>query len=378
MPSIATPPTIDELLTAYAGGVRVSAGSDANTRTGAGYDEMGGPAAILWSREAERDRDLFRQVFADTASGEAFDRIVERRYGGTRVRASYGTGQAILARPSGGTSGRLYQSTRILVYGTGAPRPLEYSISADTDVSTTETTVTVPIRATRDGSGVALTAASGLKLGDSVFDSTFAPTYLACADGTDDEDPAACLARVRAERLNRRPGYKRRIEQACRDAGAANVVVLDANAFGDDDDFGVTHVYVADAGYSSTSSLLDACFVAVDRVRVNGCDVQVLGMAITPLAAQVTIRLWDSPGNFNQVAIKRDALAALLGEFQSRPDAWVFQTAALEGAVLETSDTIQSVSITTSPGEPAAAFVPVLPRYVLSGGDVSITLLGPE
>lgn len=375
MPATVDPPDIDAFLEAYAAGLRSEAGVSANARRGSGYDHPGGSAALLWARMAQRDRDIFRQCYTETSSGERFEAKVERKYGTTRVKSTYGAGNAILARPSAGTDGTIYAGTRIVITGSG-PRPIPYAVSADTPVDASATTVTVPVRATRIGSGTTVSTSSNLKLDDTVFDSTFAPTYLSCADGTDEETPAACLDRARQNRLDGRVGYKKRIEQACRDAGAANVVFLDAGVFGEDDDFGVTHVYVGDAGYSTPTALLDACWLAVDEVHVSGCDVQVLGMEITPLTATVDITLWDSPGAFDQIGIKRAALAALLGEFGQRPDFWVFRLDSLAGAVIQTSTAIQGAVVTTSPGEPTASFVATLPRYVLAGTDVTITLSG--
>jgi hypothetical protein len=377
MPAARPIPTLESFLQAYGASVHADAGSERNLRRGSGYDKLGGPAALLWAREATRDRDVFRQCYIETANGEALSRLVERKYGAERTEAGFGTGTAIFTRHTSGTSGTLYAGTRVLL-ATDEGRPRPYAVASDTPVDSSTLSLPVPIRATKQGPGVAVATSTGLSLGDSVFDAGLKVTYLACADGTEDEPKAEYIDRARSERLDRRVGYRKRVEQACIDAGAANVVILDAGAFGEAADFGVTHVYVADAGFSTPSALLTACRLAVDAVHVAGCDVQVLGMAITPLTTTATITLWDQPGTLDQIAIKRNALNALLAEFLRRTDAWLFRYDALAGAVFGTSSAIRDVVVTSSPAEPVAGFVSVLPRYVLSGTDVTLTLVAPS
>lgn len=377
MPATTPLPTLDGLLSAFSGAVRVDGGPAKNARRGAGYDAVGGPTGILWSRQALRDRDVFRQNYAETATGYRLETLVERRYGVERVAASYGTGTALFTRPAAGSDGRIYRGTRIEVLGDG-PRPDVYAVSQDTYVSVTATSISVPIRPTRKGTGTAVyTTGSSIRLGDSVFDATLGVTELRCTDGTDEEKASVYLSRARRQKVDSRAGYHKRIVDACLAVGAANVVALDAGVFGEDDDFGVTHVYVSDSGYSTSDALLDACFIAVDDVHVLGCDVQVLGMEVTPLAIDATLTLWDSPGAFDQVAIRRRTLDALLAEFAGRPEFWVFRADALAGAIVAAVPEVQSASLSTDPAEPDADFVPVLPRYTLVGTDVTVTLQGP-
>jgi len=377
MPATTPLPALDGLLSAFSGAVRAAGGATKNTRRGAGYDALGGPSAILWARQALRDRDLFRQNLVETATGYRLETIVERRYSVERVQQTYGAGAAVFERPAAGAAGTIYRGTRVEVLGDG-PRPEVYAVAEDTGVDAATTTLPVPVRATRPGPGTGVQASGArIRLADSVFDSTFAVTQLRCSAGTDEEPAAAYLSRARQQKLDSRVGYHKRIVQACIDAGAANVVLLDAGVFGEDDDFGVSHVYVADAGYATSAALLDACFLAVDRVHVAGCDMQVLGMEVTPLTAELTLKLWDSPGAFDQVTIRRRSLDALLAEFGRRKDAWLLRHDALLGAVVAASPEIQSASISTTPGEPTADFAAVLPRYTLTGTDVTITLQGP-
>ncbi|WP_438029031.1 hypothetical protein [Sorangium sp. So ce233] len=377
MPATTPLPTVDGLLSAFSGAVRAAGGAAKNTRRGAGYDALGGPAAILWARQAIRDRDLFRQNLVETATGYRLETIVERRYGVPRVQETFGTGTAVFERPVAGSDGTLYRGTRIEVLG-DSPRPEVYAIAEDTGVDAATTWLQVPVRATRPGPGTGVLASGArIRLADAVFDDTFSVAQIRCDAGTAEEPAATYLSRARQTKLDNRVGYHKRIVQACIDAGAATVVLLDAGVFGEDDDFGVSHVYVADAGYTTSEALLDACFLAVDRVHVAGCDMQVLGMEVTPLTSALTLKLWDSPGAFDQVSIRRRTLDALLAEFGRRKDFWLFRHDALRGAVVAASPEVQDADIATTPDEPAADFVPVLPRYTLAGTDVTITLQGP-
>lgn len=386
MPSASPLPTVSDFLRAYDTAIRGTHGGNLSVRRGGTFDLVGGSSALIWARESTRDRDVFRQVYADSATESDLDRIVQRRYGVTRSEASYGTGNATFARPTAAAGlGTIYRGTRILVRKNGLP--VSYAVAANTDISGSATSVLVPIRATVTGTGVAVSAStSELKLDDAIFDSSLVPTSLTCGDGTSEETPAAYLARARKSRHEERIGYASAVERACRAAGAVNIVILDAGVYGqgpdengDNGDSGVTNVYVADGNFTTTDGMITACMLAIDDARVAGCDTQVLGMEITPVSMTVDAVLWDSPGEFDVIALKELMLGALLDSFNRRPKFWLFDLNTLRGEIVHASDfAVQSATISTSPSPPSASFVATLPRYTLAGSDVTFTLTGPQ
>lgn len=378
MPAVGNPPTLREFLAAYGESIRGSRSSTADTRTGSAYDLAGGVSAIVWSKEVQRDRRLFRQVYTDTAEGEDLDRLVEQKYDTTRTVASYGTGTLVLTRPAAASAnGVVYAGTRVEYRVPGAI-PVPYAVYVDTTIPAGATWFPVPVRATTTGAGVACKAdAANLALPDPLFDATLTAHGLTCSDGTDEEPAADYLARARQAKSDRRNGYPTRIIEALQEAGASEVVLLDAHALGDANDFGLSYAYVADSGFSSPTALIKACMIALDEVIVAGTDVQVLGMTPTPITLTTTVALTDDPGAFDQDDIKQGIVAALLEEFSQRNQWWTFRWSSLESVISKTHYAIQQATVTTSPTEPAVSFPAALPRYTLASTSITINLTGP-
>ncbi len=94
--------TISELLDIASKGIRSTADKNADLVRGSDYESLTGPCAVIWSRESERDTDLFNAVNFHTADGADLTRMALRRYGKVRLLDATGTGTAVLSRPSGG------------------------------------------------------------------------------------------------------------------------------------------------------------------------------------------------------------------------------------------------------------------------------------
>src|SRR5437016_2442563 len=69
MPAPDALPAIRDLLGAFADAVLASKDNRADVRRGSVYDHFAGAGAMLLSREAQHDRDLFRALYFDTATG---------------------------------------------------------------------------------------------------------------------------------------------------------------------------------------------------------------------------------------------------------------------------------------------------------------------
>ncbi len=379
MPAVTKVPTIEDFREAARRGIRGWRDPNLSVRSGGGYDFTQGPAAVIWSREAQRDRDLFLQVYTESATDADRDRLVEAYYHVERVPAAYGLGTCEFTRPSAAAgAGRIYAGTRVAVLKAGYP-PAVYAVLADTDVTAAALSLPVPMRATRYGTGVAANvgSASGLRLDDILFDATLRPAALVVGDGTDREEDDAYLARARADLKADRVGHIARLVKTCREAGAWNVVCLHSGTFGDAQDFGLNHIYVSDANYVTTLQLQQDCFLALDAVRVAGCDVQVLGMDSATISVALTVAMNDSPGAFDLTALAADIRAAVVDEFAGRSDTWTWRTEGIRGAASKASPDIQSVGVVTNPAEPAAAFTATLTRYRLFANDISVTFTGP-
>lgn len=348
-----------------------------SVRTGGGYDLTQGPMAVLFSRQAKRDQGLFRQCYVETSTGADRDRLVEAYYQVERVPAAYGIGEAELLGSAG--AGTVYAGTIIEVLVPAQP-PAQYFVTEDTPYLDGSAAFPVPVRAARAGSGVAVQAdASVLRFGDGsdyLLSEGFSVVSLVCDDGTDAEEDDAYLARARTGRRDKRVGMLKRIIQACKDAGAYHVVALHSGTFGDPftgaDDYGLNYVYVGDSSFTTTEALKTACMVALDAVRVCGCDTQVLGMTAATIDLSVVAAYYDDPGKFDTVETSQAIMAALVDEFSGRTNWWTFSFDELRGAALRSSGDLQAVNVVSATPEPAAAFpVPTLTRYGL--GNVTIS-----
>jgi hypothetical protein len=388
MPSAAPLPTIADLRQAYSDAIIGQRDARADTRTGSAYDFLGGPAAILFSREAQRDRDLFRACYNDTADGDDLSARLNALYGYPRVLDSYGTGTMQIARPNAtGGAGTIPAGTRIIA-STSATDPRVFAVAQDTPVSATMLGLSVPIRATVYGIGVALNTGATpvvMRIDDPLFDNTFVPQSLVCADGTAFEPAAAYRARVRAARFNSRVGYAAAIIQALNAIGAVNVALFASNFTGDANDHGLNVCYVADAGFSASGTFLNQCIHTLESVRVLGADLQVFPMQTQSLGVTMTVRLWQDPGNFNLVDIQTGIVAELQAYFDGRKNAYSYQVDAMAAAVARASSAVQRVDFPTSftsvgvttlvNGQPQ--WPGVLTRYLLNAGAIQISFAGP-
>lgn len=379
MPAALPPLTLSALLTAHEQALHGLRSPTLDTHRGSGYDLVGGASALLWTRQANRDRQLFRNAYTDSATGDDLSRHVEAKYGGLpRITATAGAGTLTLSRPAVAVAdGTLYAGTRIELLT--ATAPVVYRIAADTTVLAADLAIAVPIEATREGTGSRATAAAAaLRFSDSIFDATLTPVALVCADGTDEEPADVYVARARAAARAARVGYPGRIRWACLDAGAIEVVLLAADSLGSAADVGMSYVYVADAAFQTSAALRKACTLALDAVRVAGCDVQVLGMEQVAVSATVVVTLWDEVGAFDVLDLEQAIVAALVDDFARRQSFWAFRLDALAGVVQALSPAVQTATVTTAPTAPAVAFPATLPRYVLAPGGITLTITGPS
>jgi hypothetical protein len=384
MPAIEPLPTIRDLLGASAGGVVGIRDADADVRRGAVYDHFGGCGAILFTREAARDRDLFRAVYLDTAEGDDLTVLVKLRFGVDRTLPSYGTGTALLTRPTPAAgAGTVWTGSRILVFASvSSPAARYYAVGADVAVGAGATTVSVPVRATDTGPGsaVSLSGPAIARVDDPLWDPSWIVTAIQCSDGTSLESPADLRARARSTQLAARKGYAQAITSACIAQGASYVALFDSNfatagsGLTAAQDKGLSHCYVADAGFQTTPRLIRACTVALESYRVCGADLQVLGMQRASVDVSATVTLRDDPGRLPSPDVTlRDALSAAFSV--TRYDYDLDELAGLMGAA---DADVQAVAF-DKPSSPASIGWPMpylLTRYQL--GTVTLSYAGPS
>jgi hypothetical protein len=389
MPAIEPLPTLAELLAAHGDGIRGLVDPTADTRRGAVYDHWAGAGAILFAREATRDRDLFRAIYFDTADGARLHAIARRRLSVEPVVATFGVGTARLARDTTDAGeGTLFAGTRISVIRSAA-EPITFAVNEDVVASASMLDVAVPIRVLRRGSGSALRAAAQpgvvLRIDDPLWDATWRVTSIECADGTDTESPSTLRARARQARLDARKGYAKAMSDACVAQGAAHVALFASSYAGDDSDHGLNFCYVGDAGYSASDALVRRCMLALERFRVLGADLQVRPMMPAPIHVRALAHLWDDPGGFNTDDLAGGIAAALVGYFEHRSTVFGFSLDAMAGAALGAVDALQTIDFTqpassagvTTIANGSPQFPAALKRYTLATRDVAVTFAGP-
>jgi hypothetical protein len=383
MPSPLALPTIDDLLKAAGSALVGERDRYGDKHRGALYEHVVGPTAILFSQEADRDQDLFQDIYFDDAIDDGLTKLIEGRFKIARILDTAGIGTCTFARTTAAAgAGSFLQGTRIQLAGTP---PAVYVVRADTAVGGAATRVQIPIASAVVGSGVAVSAVGGLSLLDAVYDPLWAPLALLCTDGTDFEEAPVYRARARAERLNARSGYLPQFVTACQNAGAAYVLAFSSTyglvADDFDNDFGLNAVYVADASHQSSPALVDACALALEASRVFGADLWVGGITQQRLSVQAKVTLVDDPGNMNVVPIERALTQAVLGEFGPSASGYSVKRQALAGAMARASSAVQTVTF-SAPAADTPALSPLawpasLTRWTLSPMDVAFTFLPP-
>lgn len=405
MPSAQPIPTLADLRQAFADGVVGQRERRADTHDGSSYDLLGGMSAILFSRQAQRDRDLFRANYFESAEGDDLTTRGQRIYGVTRNLDAYGVGTATIVRPNASAGqGTVPAGTRFTVYsGAGTSDPRICTVTSDVQVGATALIATLPIRATTTGTGTAVSAIGLLvQISDSLWDTSWTVQALQTADGTVFEKAEDYRARIRNQQYASRQGYELAITAACVAVGAVNVKLYPGNWTGDGTDLGFNLCYVGDAGYNTSTALLNACSLALESVRVLGGDIQVLPMTSQSLSVNLTVSLYDDPGSFNTSDLTAAIQAAVASYFDGRRNAYSYQLDAIAGAVRAASTSVQgvvvnspasSVNVTTSLGGIISVtgpngstvtitgipnFPAVLTRYVVVAPNVSVSFVGPQ
>lgn len=385
MPSEQNLPTIPEMLDAAAAGLWARR-QTADGHDGSLYDVHAGVGAILWVREATRDRDSFRACYDDFAQGDLLEWRVTSKGGSARIQATRGQGSVLLQYAPGAPSapGSFLAGARIGVGGIGQ-LPRFYRIAQDTAFAAGDTGKMVPIEAQEIGTGVAINTSllhdARLWWEDIVSDAGWRPTTLVCSDGTKRETDQEYRARWRQGKVDRRAGYRKAISDACIAAGATFVVLLESDFVQGGSDYGINRVFVADATYQSSPALLRACRRAVDSVRVLGCDLTVWGITRTPTSFALTANLWDQPSNVDQAAVRTAVQDGVLHYFTSRDSSFGFKRDGLTADVLQACPEVQSLSF--SAGDPADVVIAnlmestAIPLLYTDRSMIGVTLAAP-
>ncbi len=388
MPSVYAEPTIAELLQAFEDGIRAQRDRYVDAREGSIYQHFGGVAAILWSRNARRDTDLWRAIYLDSAESTNLTALLNDRYDFERVEDSYGTGTARLTRSSvAAGAGTIWKGTRIVLFGPQT-EPKRYVVTANKDVGSTETSAVVSIRAEQVGPGTQIlienSAGGGMRVDDPLWDTTWLVTRVQCDDGTSFEQASAARARFRELRRASRAGFVEAIVQACKDAGAVNALLFPSDYVGPNDDHGLNMAYVGDASFVGSDALVRAITVRLEDYRVLGDQLQVrpLGVAALPISARVY--LWDSPARVSLDDVTKRTTGAILGYFDGA-SGFSYNRDALAGAILRASPEVQYVEFdlpssdadVVSTVDGILNFPATLNRYRVTANDITLSILPP-
>jgi hypothetical protein len=367
-------PTIQELIDIAAQAIRGGADKTADFVSGSDYESLIGPAAMLWSRQAMRDTDMFNAVNFRTADGKDLTNLVRKRYGKERVLDTRGQGTARLVRPAGGIAESIWKGTRLLVPG---PKSKVYRTTKTVEVPASEVMVDVPIESLIVGPGSAIDLGSSVaRVDDSLKDSTWTVQSLRCADGTLFEKAEAFRERIRRERLDERVGQEKLIEDVCKAQGAGHVICFRSNFAGEDYDHGLNVVYVGNLGYVGTPELVKACTLALDDVRVLGDHLQVLPMARVDLAVDADVVLHASPALFDLARLERIHHTAVTQYLNGSSGSFTYSRDGIGAAIARMTREVQRVDLVTPSADVQIVegdmrnFPAVLNRYVPS----SITL----
>lgn len=390
MPSALAEPTLAELLRAFEDGVRVK-DPYADVREGAVYQHWGGVAAILWSRIARGDTDLWRAIYLDSAEARDLTNLLSDRYDFDRQLDTRGPGTALLQRPTADAgAGTVWVGTRLLV-GSAASEPKRFRVTGLKEVDASDLAVEVAIEAERPGAGTAVDFSSGdadrfARIDDPLWDATWTVSRLTCADGTSFESAPQARARLREARRVARAGFVDAITQACIDAGASHALLFPSDYAGTDEDIGLNMAYVGDGGFQGSDTLVREVILALESWRVLGDNLQVRPLSRSDLTIRANVYLWESPARVNQPELQKQLKGAILGYFDGATGGFSYQLDTLVGAMLGASGAVQWVEFETPTSDAGVMqtiggrlnFPATLNRYRVQSNDITLALLPPQ
>lgn len=390
MPSQSPLPTVPELVRAFHNGVRAMRDKREDRHAGSIYDHMAGVSAILWSRQAQRDRDMFRSCYVDFASGHELTDRVSFEFRVDRLLDTKGIGYAVLSRPNASAGADMVWTgtqIRVLAYG-GTAVSLAYEVTANTPVGATALEIKVPIRATVAGVGVAanvtLQDVPLPVLDDPLKDPSWSVIQLTCADGTVYQKDSEYRAGARDAERKSRIGYKDSIIQACLDEGATYVAAFSSDYAGSQYDWGLNAVYVGDASFEGNATLIKRVTLKLEEVRVLGADVQVLPMSAGRLKINANVRLGVDPSAFDWIGTADDIKRAIAGSFQGASNGFTYRKDAIAGVAYQVSPRVIGMDFITPTTDhqilstgPVPSFPPSLVHFSVLPSDIILTPIPP-
>lgn len=231
-------PTVSELIVTGARGIKAE-DKLADTLRGSDYESLVGPCAIIWSREAARDTDLFNATNFNTADDRDLTDLAYRRYGKVRTLDTRGTGYVELERAIAGTQETFFLGSHFTTSG-GSSKT--YRTTQEIVVPATDRTIRLPIEALEYSAASKIDVLRSTSIDDPVADAGWQVVRLVCAAGTAFELAPDFRARIRRERQEEREGHRAAIIKACKDAGADHVVLFQSDFAGTDMTTGSTSV----------------------------------------------------------------------------------------------------------------------------------------
>jgi hypothetical protein len=150
-------------------------------------------------------------------------------------------------------------------------------------------------------------------------------------------------------------------------------------------------IYVGDAGFGATTSLVNGAKLALERWRMLGAEGPIGGMSLSPLSIVATIQLYDDPTKFDTATITNACASAIAGVLGTT-GAYGYDIDAFFGAVVGVSPAIQNAAFTTPGGVSLASvgllvptpppsgalyFPQTLARYQIPANGISVAFTGP-
>lgn len=374
-------PTISDFLDIARQGI-VAEDKVADLNRGSDYESRTGPNSMLWSRQVQRDTDLWKSTRFNDAEGPDLTTLIEWRHGITRTVDTRGSGTAVIARPTAtGGSGTVYKGTRIRM-ASESSEPVYYRVTSDTSVGDTDLNATLPIEAIDFGPGYKTSSAPvSFTLTDSLWDTTWYVSSLVCADGGTLESAPAYRARVRQARSEDIPGSEQAIIDACTAAGATNVALFPSTYPGLSADVGLNCVYVGDSGYSASTDLIRACTKALWNIKVCGTNLQVMPLVRTALTIVVDVYFVDAAAVMPIVRLDRVYRQAVQKYFGDN-GRFTYTLSGIESAIAVIGTETQDV-VVASPATDATILVggnlpATLSRYYVPDNNLTIRYHGPN
>lgn len=319
--------------------------------------------AAMADKNDQYAHSLAAKTYVDTAEGDDLTTLADDHWGIQRVEANEATGDVTFTRATaGGGAGTIDAGTVVATDKDANGEDIRFVLDADVVFGGAD--LTKPGTATAEVAGKSgnVDASTINHIIDAIFDSSIVVSNAAAfAGGTEAESDPELRERIRAY-----PGTLRRGTLDALEYGAKTVPGVAVATAYEDEDTGITTVYVSDASGNSSAQMVTDTEEELENWRAACSLIEVQGGSLYEQAVTVSVTAkagFDTAALATQIAAAITAALAKLGIGQT-----LYRTAIRTAVKNVSIDMIDEVTVTI----PATDVAPAS-NQVIRAGTIAIS-----